>query len=160
MYSEDDKTLMEFTMVQSVDALARTVAVDHLAETIHRWMHPFADTVDDSRRGILDALEGRPAPGGFVITATDAGSLAGVCVMLRTGMTGYIPPNLLLFLAVEPSRRRCGIGTLLVREALGKVTGPVKLHVESRNPARTLYEKFGFTAAYVDMRYSGTEVQL
>ena len=147
---------MLLTIVQTVDELTRTETIDHLAAVTQEWMHPFADSVADTRRGILDALEGRPAPGGFIVTATVEQRLAGILVMLRTGMSGYIPPNLLLFLAVDPSRRRGGIGTALVQAALRNTGGAIKLHVESDNPARSLYEKLGFSAAYVDMRFSGT----
>ena len=148
---------MLLTIVQTVEELTRTETIDHLATVTREWMLPYADTVTDTRRGILDALEGRPAPGGFVVTATEERQLAGILVMLRTGMTGYIPPNLLLFLAVAPSKRRSGIGTLLVQAALRNTTGPVKLHVEADNPAKTLYEKIGFSTSYLDMRYKGSE---
>ena len=148
---------MIVTIVQSVDELTRTEPLDRIATVTHEWMHPFADTISDTRRGILDALEGRPVPGGFIVTATVERQFAGILVMLKTGMTGYIPPNLLLFLAVDPQRRRSGIGTELVKSALNNTNGAVKLHVEANNPARTLYEKSGFSAAYLDMRHVGTE---
>ena len=148
---------MILTIVQSVDELTRTDTVDRIAAVTYEWMHPFNDNINDTRRGILDALEGRPAPGGFIVTAAIDRQLAGICVMLRTGMTGYIPPNLLLFLAVDPERRRAGIGTELMKSALKYSDGPVKLHVESDNPAAKLYEKCGFTSAYLDMRHYGSE---
>ena len=141
------------TVAQSVEALARVAGISDLAHSIYQWMRPYADTLADCRQGVLDALENRPAPGGFVICATDSEDFVGVLVMLRTGMSGYIPPNLLLFLAVKPSRRRRGIATLLVQRALEITSGSVKLHVEADNPARFLYEKIGFNPAYLDMRY-------
>ena len=148
---------MILTIVTSVEELTRTAALDHLAEITREWMVPYDDTVTDTRRGILDALEGRPAPGGFVVTASEEHRLTGILVMLRTGMTGYIPPNLLLFLAVDPSRRRGGIGTQLVQTALRNTRGAIKLHVEADNPAKTLYERMGFSTSYLDMRYAGSE---
>lgn len=148
---------MILTKVQTVDELTRTDTVDRIVAVTHDWMRPFNDNTEDTRKGILDALEGRPAPGGFIVTATIEQQLAGICVMLRTGMSGYIPPNLLLFLAVDPERRRAGIGTKLMSEALSYTDGPVKLHVESNNPAVRLYERCGFTSAYLDMRYNGTD---
>lgn len=115
-------------------------------------MIPYADTAEDTRRGIEDALSGRPAPGGFVLCAAVGDSIVGALVMLRTGMSGYIPPNLLLFLAVDPDFRRSGIGSELLRNSLQQASGPVKLHVEADNPARFLYEKQGFITSYLDMR--------
>jgi ribosomal protein S18 acetylase RimI-like enzyme len=118
-------------------------------------MVPYADSPEDTRRGIEDALSGRPAPGGFVLSASEASSIVGVLVMLNTGMTGYIPPNLLLFLAVDPRFRRTGIGSKLTRRALEHVSGAVKLHVEAENPARRVYEQQGFRVSYLDMRLQG-----
>ena len=120
-------------------------------------MHPYADTLPDTQQGILDALQNRPAPGGFVLCATSNGTLVGALVMLRTGMNGYIPPNLLLFLAVDPSKRRSGIGTALVKMALQHTKGSIKLHVEPDNPATSLYKKLGFLPTYLDMRLQRKE---
>lgn len=76
----------------------------------------------------------------------------GILAMLPTGMSGYIPENLLLYLAVDPRCRGLGIGGILVEEALVHVRGDVKLHLEKGNPARSLYERLGFRAKYEDYR--------
>lgn len=121
-------------------------------------MQPYNDSLDDTRRGVYDALEGRPAPGGFVICATENNTPAGALVMLSTGMSGYIPPNLLLFLAVDKKMRGRGIGSSLLSKAVEISHGPVKLHVEAQNPARKLYERAGFKASYIDMRFNPDEL--
>lgn len=149
--------MIELTKAHSVKALNRTVSVPDLAATMHHWMHPYADSSTDIHKGLLDALHGRPAPGGFVLCAVEDGVLTGVLVMLRTGMSGYIPPNLLLFLAVDPLQRRRGIGYRLVERALAESCGAVKLHVEVENPAKNLYKKLGFIPAYLDMRLQRSE---
>lgn len=74
--------------------------------------------------------------------------------MLNTGMKGYVPENLLLFVAVSPSMRNRGIGAKLVRKAIEISDGNVKLHVEYENPAKRLYERLGFTNKYAEMRYA------
>ena len=68
-------------------------------------------------------------------------------------MKGYVPENILLFVAVSPEERGKGMGRRIVEYALGKVEGGVKLHVEYDNPARRLYERIGFTSKYAEMRY-------
>jgi len=115
-------------------------------------MRPYNDTLKDTLAGITDALENRPAPGGFIVCAMEGHMLLGALVMLNTGMSGYIPPNLLLFIAVDPEKRGQGIGTNLLSKSLENTHGPVKLHVEADNPARRLYERAGFRTAYLDMR--------
>ena len=74
--------------------------------------------------------------------------------MLRTGMKGFLPENLLLFVVVAASMRGKGIGALIVKEAIKISDGDVKLHVEHANPAKRLYFRLGFTSEYAEMRYA------
>jgi ribosomal protein S18 acetylase RimI-like enzyme len=51
-------------------------------------------------------------------------------------------------IALLPEYRGRGIGTKLIRELFeeGDASGrPVRIHVEVNNPARTLYDRLGFT---------------
>ena len=73
--------------------------------------------------------------------------------MLRTGMKGYVPENLLVFVAVDPALRGRGVGEQLVRKAIELADGDIKLHVERQNPAKRLYERLGFASKYAEMRY-------
>jgi len=71
----------------------------------------------------------------------------------KTGMGGYIPENILVYIATHNEHRGKGIGKELMKKTLDLAEGDVKLHVEHDNPARFLYEKFGFTNKYLEMRY-------
>lgn len=124
-----------------------------LARFLHKSLKPFEDSVSDILSGIDYALSSQPCKGGFVLIAASGGQLAGALVMLRTGMKGYVPENLLLFVAVAPSMRGKGIGARLVRKAVQVSDGDVTLHVEHANPAKRLYYRLGFTNKYADMRY-------
>lgn len=124
-----------------------------LAEFLHESLKPFEDTLADVRTGIDYALSSSPGEGGFVLIAESGGRIAGALVMLRTGMKGYVPENLLLFVAVSPAFRGKGIGGQLVRKGLELADGDVKLHVEHDNPAMRLYSRLGFTSKYAEMRY-------
>ena len=127
----------------------RTAVTDFL----HEHLKPYEDTLSDIRRGLDDALENRPGAGGFVVLAHHESRLSGVLVMLGTGMKGYVSENLLLFIAVERTVRGCGIGSLLVRSAISRCSGDIKLHVEYENPAKRLYERLGFGSKYAEMRF-------
>ena len=96
-------------------------------------------------------LEGK---GGFVLTGYWEDALVGVVVMNRTGMEGFIPENILVYIAVDESLRGKGIGRQLVEEAIKRAKGNVKLHVEYDNPAKRLYERIGFTTKYAEMRFT------
>jgi ribosomal protein S18 acetylase RimI-like enzyme len=68
-------------------------------------------------------------------------------------MSGYIPENILVYIAVDNSQRGKGYGKDLMKKAIELSEGDVALHVEKDNPARFLYEKVGFTNPYIEMRY-------
>ena len=44
------------------------------------------------------------------------------------------------------------MGSCLVEKALDICTGDVKLHVEYDNPTISLYERYGFTSKYAEIR--------
>ncbi|MFC1586915.1 GNAT family N-acetyltransferase [Planctomycetota bacterium] len=130
------------------------VDVDSLAAFLHENLKPYEDTQADIRKGIDYAMSSAEGKGGFILLVGIGQRLIGVVVMLRTGMQGYIPENVLLFIAVEPSNRGKGVGEQLVREAITRCDGDVKLHVEYDNPAKRLYERIGFGNKYAEMRYT------
>ena len=93
-----------------------------------------------------------PGRGGAVFVAECGGELAGVVVLNATGMSGYIPEFILVYIAVDGELRGRGVGAELMRLALSSVHGAVALHVEPHNPARRLYERLGFESKYLEMR--------
>ncbi len=118
---------------------------DHLDE--------YGDAREDIARCVGFALKEFPSFGGFVVVSYHEDKISGVVVVNRTGMTGYIPDNILVYIATHRELRGKGIGKQLMKETLDMAEGDVKLHVEPDNPARYLYEKIGFTSKYLEMRY-------
>lgn len=78
--------------------------------------------------------------------------LVGAVVINKTGMEGYIPENILVYIAVNAEYRGKGYGRKLMRKAIDTADGDIALHVEPDNPARHLYEKMGFENKYLEMR--------
>jgi len=115
-------------------------------------MQPYNDPPQDITKGLDFALGLNGGLGGFIALAHLEGELAGVLVMLRTGMSGYIPANLLLYVGVDPEKRGNGIGGKLIDYSIAQCEGDVKLHVDHGNPATHLYERIGFVNRYAEMR--------
>jgi len=132
------------------------LAIGDLKGFLHHEMKPYNDTIEDVGQALDYAFSSDPGRGGFLLLAVRDSSLVGAVVFLKTGMGGYIPENLLLFVVVDPTLRGQGIGHKLVQRGLELCEGPVKLHVEHDNPARRLYERMGFTSKYLEMRHENS----
>ena len=112
----------------------------------------------DPKEAILKCLEYATgeqvgAPGGFALLIKENKELLGITIVNKTGMAGYIPENILVYIAVHENTRGKGVGKKLMEKALNIADGDVALHVEPDNPAKFLYEKLGFTNKYLEMRY-------
>lgn len=93
--------------------------------------------------------------GGFALVCqNDKNETIGALIMNKTGMSGYIPENILVYVAVHEAARGQGIGNMIVEKAITESEGDVKLHVEYENPAKRLYERVGFTTKYAEMRFN------
>jgi len=90
--------------------------------------------------------------GGFILVQFFNNKISGIVVVNETGMSGYIPENILVYIAVDSKHRGLGFGKELMTCAIKSCTGDIALHVEKNNPARFLYEKLGFTNPYLEMR--------
>ena len=93
-----------------------------------------------------------PEKRGTIIVGTEEDKIVGVTILNNTGMKGYIPENILVYIAVDNSQRGKGYGKKIMQKAIEVTEGNIALHVEPDNPAQILYEKLGFTNKYLEMR--------
>lgn len=127
--------------IEKISATVRDFLFEHLEE--------YGDAIEDIARCIKYARD----KGGAVIISTIDKEVVGAVVLNETGMKGYIPENILVYIAVSSKARGEGIGKGLMEKAIEITEGDIALHVEKDNPARFLYEKVGFTNPYLEMRY-------
>jgi ribosomal protein S18 acetylase RimI-like enzyme len=127
---------------------------ENIIDFLHTHLDQYGDPKEDIKSAVDYALKKVNSFGGFVIQLKDEGKVIGAVVVNRTGMQGYIPENILVYIAIDKRYRGHGLGEKLMREALETADGNVALHVEPDNPALKLYEKLGFTNKYLEMRYN------
>jgi GNAT superfamily N-acetyltransferase len=127
--------------------------INELTQFLYQHLGEFGDQLSDIKACLEFALCENTGTGGFVLLAKENNKTVGVCVINTTSMSGYIPPNTLVYIATHASCRGKGIGSCLVRKAQQRCKGNIALHVEPHNPAKNLYEKLGFTNKYLEMRY-------
>jgi len=123
-----------------------------VADFLFEHLDQFGDEYDAIMRCINFALDEKKKFGGFILVAKENEKVAGAVIINKTGMAGYIPENILVYIAVHKDYRGKGLGKELMLKTFDKAEGSIKLHVEPENPARYLYEKLGFTSKYLEMR--------
>lgn len=119
---------------------------------LHQHLVPYGDAMHDIQKAVDYARGRNQSPGGALITALQNHRIVGAVVLNKTGMTGYIPENILVYIATHKEYRGKGIGKKLMQMAVNHTPGNIALHVEPENPAKRLYEKLGFTHKYLEMR--------
>ncbi|MFZ1729360.1 MAG: GNAT family N-acetyltransferase [Bacteroidota bacterium] len=144
---------MTITRIDNSKQLDKHIGTDSFIDFLHTHLDQFGDPKPAIMNCIDFAFKKNGGLGGFLLSAEIEGELVGALIMNRTGMKGYIPENILVYVAVDASRRGQGLGRSIVERALEEADGDVKLHVEYENPAKKLYERIGFTTKYAEMRW-------
>lgn len=136
----------------SVIGNATYLQKNEIADFLVLHLGKYGDPKEDIMKCLDYALDQGLQAGGFVIMARENNRIVGALVMNKTGMSGYIPENILVYIAVDAALRGKGIGGQLMDRAVKMANGGIALHVEADNPARKLYERLGFTNKYLEMR--------
>ncbi|WP_143960427.1 GNAT family N-acetyltransferase [Litoribacter populi] len=126
---------------------------DEIASFLFQHLDQYGDPKEDIMKCLDYALNAELSRGGgFVVVAREDEKIVGAVVLNETGMSGYIPEYILVYIAVDASQRGKGVGKKLMQKAVESASGDIALHVEPDNPAKKLYESLGFTNKYLEMR--------
>ncbi|UNY99419.1 GNAT family N-acetyltransferase [Zhouia spongiae] len=127
----------------------KSAIVDFLYNNLGQYGDPKEDILKCLNYAVKDKVT---AHGGFVLLAKEQGEIIGATIINETGMSGYIPENILVYIAVDETARGKGVGKQIMEKTISLIEGGLALHVEPDNPAKILYEKLGFTNKYLEMR--------
>lgn len=144
---------MDFTFYTPTENVSEETKKE-IADFLYEHLDQFGDEHRYIMKSINFALDDKEKFGGFILVSRDRGNISGAVVINKTGMAGYIPENILVYIAVDKKYRGHGLGKELMQKTFDKAEGDIKLHVEPENPARYLYEKLGFTSKYLEMRWT------
>lgn len=123
-----------------------------IIQFLFEHLGPYGDPEADIEKAMDYAFSKSPEAGGAVLTLHENNQLLGAAVVNNTGMKGYIPENILVYIATHGAHRGRGLGSKLMQQIALGVSGDIALHVEPDNPAKRLYERLGFTNKYLEMR--------
>lgn len=137
-----------FDAVNKPDQLTKKEIVDFLYDHLEQYR----DQKKDIQKAIDYSIKEYGCLGGFTMLLKDEVGIKGIVVINHTGMGGYIPENILVYIAIHVNHRGEGLGKKLMSKAIDYAKGDIALHVEANNPAKYLYTKLGFTNPYLEMR--------
>jgi GNAT superfamily N-acetyltransferase len=137
-----------FDEVKKPTNIEKTEIITFLFENLQE----FGDPKKDIQKAIDYSVREFVSFGGFTMLIMEDNVIIGATVINKTGMGGYIPENILVYIATHKDYRGKGFGKSLMQKAIDYCKGDIALHVEANNPAKKLYEKLGFTNPYLEMR--------
>ncbi len=146
--------MLTINVLRSITDFNEKISKEQFIDFLFVHLDRFGDPKKAITKSVDYALSDNEAKGGFLLAAYLDDKLAGVLVMNSTGMGGYIPENILVYVAVDAQQRGHGIGKQIIEKSFEVAEGDVKLHMEYDNPAKRLYERMGFTSKYAEMRYT------
>ncbi len=145
---------MEYQISQSDGDNPTSFSRDDIANFLYSHLDEYGDTKEAILKCIAYAYGDHPGQDGFILIAHEGESIAGVVIINHTNMGDFIPEHILVYIAVDGAQRGKGIGKKLMEHIIKETEGDIALHVEPDNPAKFLYEKYGFTNKYLEMRLS------
>ncbi|HTO15191.1 MAG TPA: GNAT family N-acetyltransferase [Edaphocola sp.] len=125
-----------------------------IIQFLFKHLEQYGDSIPDIEKAIDYSLSDKESSGGFVQVLKVDNNISCVVVINKTGMSGYIPENILVYIATDKNDRGKGYGKASMQYAIERAEGNIALHVEPENPAKGLYEHLGFTNKYLEMRLS------
>ncbi|MBR9859835.1 GNAT family N-acetyltransferase [bacterium] len=141
-------------MTQKFDAVNRPTENEknEIVDFLYTHLEEYGDPKPAIKKAINYSVKEHASFGGFTLVIRDDKEITGVVVVNETGMEGYIPENILVYIATHSGHRGKGIGKRLMEDTINYAKGDIALHVEKDNPAKFLYEKYGFKNPYLEMR--------
>lgn len=140
--------------IKVYNALERptTLEKNRIVDFLYENLDQYGDPKEHILRALNYSVKESTSFGGFTVVLEDGKNILGAVIVNQTGMSGYIPENILVYIATHKEHRGEGIGKKLMGATLQHASGDIALHVEKDNPAKFLYEKYGFTNPYLEMR--------
>ena len=141
-----------FNAFTGISPVEKSAVVGFLCEHTENTNH------QNAKEAVEYAVKHKPSFGGFVLTAEKDQQVVAVVVANRTGMEGYNPKNIFVYVSLHKKYRNDEtLVKQLMQKAIRYADGDVALHVEPNNPALKMYQNMGFKAQYLELRLNKAE---
>lgn len=144
--------MINYDVIYSDAENPTTFSRDDIADFLVEHLDEYGDEKENILLSIGYAYGDDLGQDGFILTAYEEEQIVGIVIINHTNMGGFIPEHILVYIAVHGDYRGQGLGKELMERIIDTTEGDIALHVEPDNPAIHLYEKYGFTNKYLEMR--------
>lgn len=144
--------MIEFDIIHSDIENPTVFGREDIADFLYKHLDEFGDKKKHILSSISYAYGDKEGQDGFILVAHEEEQIVGAVIINHTNMGGFIPEHILVYIAVHGDYRGQGLGSQLMEHIIDATEGDIALHVEPDNPAVHLYDKFGFTNKYLEMR--------
>lgn len=145
--------MFEIIKIEKESELNKMIPEKSFLSFLYNQLGEYGDNLDHIRNAIDYAFSNKEGKGGYILVALQDNNIVGGVVVNDTGMSGYIPEHILVYIVTHKDHRGKGIGSKLMEKIKEECSGNIALHVEYDNPAVNLYKNAGFTSKYMEMRY-------
>jgi len=147
-------SVLDINVIRNISDFRFNLSKDGFIDFLYNHLGEFGDTKEAITKAVDYAFSNAEGKGGFLLTAYIKEQLVGALVMNKTGMSEYIPENILVYVAAHENWQGVGIGRYLIEKAMEVCDGDIALHVEHDNEtAIKFYEKMDFNSKYLEMRW-------
>jgi len=145
---------LDIQVIRKTDDFKFGLSRESFIDFIYIHLGEFGDTKEAITNSVNYAFSNAEGKGGFLLTAYIKKQLVGALVMNKTSMSGYIPENILVYVAAHKDWQGVGIGRYLIERAIEECDGDIALHVEHENEvAIKFYRRMKFKSKYLEMRW-------
>ncbi len=144
--------MIKYSIISNDEENPTGFSRDDIAGFLFEHLDEYGDEKEHILKSIAYAYGDGEGQDGLILVAYRQDQILGTVIINDTNMGGYIPEHILVYIAVDGNERGQGIGKELMERIIDATEGDIALHVEPDNPARYLYEKYGFTNKYLEMR--------
>ena len=151
------KNIFDIIFIKKITDFPKILPKNNFIDFLHCHLGQYKDSKEDISKAVDYAFSDVEGKGGFLLAAIKDGVVLGEVVINDSGMSGYIPEHVLVYITVDKKQRGKGIGKKLIEKAIKNCEGDISLHVEYGNSAYEIYKHVGFTTKYAEMRYKKGE---
>lgn len=147
--------MQNIRIIRTIDQLAddNLLNKQQIIDFLYKYLDQYGTSAKAIRESLDYALTDQEQSGGFVIISLISDKIAGIAIMIKSGMGSFMANNFLQFLAVSSKYRNQGIAKRLISESIKITDGNIAILISPDHPAKPIFNKMGFKLRHSELVY-------